>query len=322
MAEIDPDARFKKLKLEAKQESTASTQAKKEALNRRFAQSGLLSSGAAIKQENIADKQGQSALSRRLSDIETSQEDSALRRQEIEKGRQFQTSEREAGQSFGSSQADKQRGFISGERQAGQKFAGEQAGISRKFAGDQADLQRGFLTGEREAGQEFGAGQAGLQREFITGEREAGQTFASDQAGEQREFITGERQAGQTFRTGEREAGQEFASSENKLGRDQQEKLLEKQQIFASEQAAIAQTIQSNQFQENLQVIKDAAIFQDKQFEFDKKITEINAAAAAAEAGKKNIFERAGDSGTDIWKNIAGGLSSPGGGIKIGGFKF
>lgn len=164
--EIDPDARFKRAREQAKGETTAATQQRKEALRRKFAQAGLTSSGAAIKQEQLAEKQGQQALGQRLGAIDTAQEESALRRQEIEKQREFQRSEREAGQAFGAEQALKQRGF----------------------AAQQAELQRKFQSGERLSSQEFAALQAGKQREFQSGERLSSQDFAAQQANIAREI--------------------------------------------------------------------------------------------------------------------------------------
>lgn len=180
--QIDPDARFKRLREQAKQETTAGTQARKEALQRRFAQAGLLGSGAAIKQEQIAEKEGQSALARRLGQIESAQESEALRRQEIEAGRKFQAGEAEKQRGFAAEQAGLGREFAKGERLAGQEFAAGQAGIGREFAAEQQRLGREFQTGEREAGQAFAAEQALLgreQQEALLGKQ---QDFAAAQA--------------------------------------------------------------------------------------------------------------------------------------------
>lgn len=153
--EIDPDARFERARQRAKGETSAAVQQRKDALKRKFAQAGLSSSGAAIKQEQLAEKQGQQMLGQRIGQIESAQEESALKRQQIEKQRAFQRGEREASQEFGAAQAEAQRKFARGERLSQQDFAALQAGEQRKFA-----------TSERKAGQTFQGSQAEKARNF------------------------------------------------------------------------------------------------------------------------------------------------------------
>lgn len=168
---LDPSARFKRLKEEAKRETTAQTQQAQEALKRRFAALGLQSSGAAIKQEQLAQQAGQTALQRRLGDIQSAQESEQLRRQEIEEGRQFARSEREASQAFGSEQAQLQRAFQTGERTASQQFGAEQALLGREFA-----------KAERLSQQDFAALQNKIQREFASDEALKQRGFTAEQA--------------------------------------------------------------------------------------------------------------------------------------------
>lgn len=120
---IDPAARFNRLREKAKGEATAQTQGQTEALQRRFAQMGMLNSGASIKQEQLAKQRGAQLESSKLSEIDSLQEDEALRKQEMEEAKKFQVSEREAGQKFGADQAALARSYGSSEREAGQSFA-------------------------------------------------------------------------------------------------------------------------------------------------------------------------------------------------------
>lgn len=168
---LDPNARFKRLKEEAKRETTAQTQQAQEALKRRFAALGLQSSGAAIKQEQLAQEAGQTALQRRLEGIQSAQETEQLRRQEIEEGRQFARGEREASQKFGAEQAKLAREFQTGERTAAQLFGAEQALLGREFA-----------KGERLSAQDFAALQNKIQREFASDEALKQRGFTAEQA--------------------------------------------------------------------------------------------------------------------------------------------
>lgn len=156
-APIDPNARFQRQKDIAKQEQNAETQAAKDAMARRFAATGRLNSGAALKKETQINQLGGDALQRRLQGIQDSQDTEALRRQEIEEARKFQSSEREASQMFGR-----------GEREASQGFASEQANIGRNFA-----------TAERKGSQDFSKEMNKDQQSFSREERQSGQQFQS-----------------------------------------------------------------------------------------------------------------------------------------------
>ena len=151
----DSLAQYDYLRQKVGQGQSAQAQAEEEALKRRLAAAGALNTGAAIKQQEL---QGESAIQRReqaLQDISLQEAAAKQQLAEVEKARQFQTSEREAGQRFGA----------------------EQAGIGRQYS-----------TGERVAGQEFGAGQAALGRQYATGERQAGQAYATGERTAQQQF--------------------------------------------------------------------------------------------------------------------------------------
>ena len=151
------DSRFDILRRQAKQQTTAGTQAQKEALKRRFAQLGQGTSGAAIKAEQLAAREGEKQLGSRLGQIDIAEQTEKQRKQEIEEARQFQRGEREASQAFGAEQAAIARQFATGEREAGQAFAAEQASVQRDF---QSELQ----AKQRELQERLQAGQISFQQ--------------------------------------------------------------------------------------------------------------------------------------------------------------
>ena len=159
---IDPDARFKRLREQAKSEVGSERQRAEEALKRRFASQGLGSSGAAIKAEQQVGKQAESALARRIGNIESAQESDALRRQEIKEGREFARGEREAGQSFAAGQSELARKFARGERLSSQEFADLQREKGQTFAAAQNKMARDL---QRKA-QELQSSQFGQQMEM------------------------------------------------------------------------------------------------------------------------------------------------------------
>lgn len=165
---LDQDTidQFDSQRKRAAQENNAAVQTQKDALKRRFASMGSLNSGAALKQDQLTEQQGQDNLNKANEQIAAAQNAEGRRQKEVGEGRDFARTEREASQNFGASQADLQRRFMSGEREAGQGFAASQA-----------DLQRQFASGERKAGQDF-----------ATGERIGAQGFSADQANQAREL--------------------------------------------------------------------------------------------------------------------------------------
>lgn len=134
---VDPSARFQRLRQRAKQEQGAQTQAQQEALQRRFAALGQQGSGADIKTQMLAEEAGQKQLARVQEGIMSAEEEDILRRQEIEKQRQFQAGEAEKGRQFAAEQAEIAR-------QAGL----EQLGVQQEFASEQAKLGRDFQKSE------------------------------------------------------------------------------------------------------------------------------------------------------------------------------
>jgi hypothetical protein len=144
MANGAMDRRYALASEQLRRKEQMQAEKEKEALQRRFAATGSLSSGASIKAEQMASQESAKRFGEAQGQLEMSRLGEQAQQEEIEKQRQFQRGEREAGQMF-----------ASGEREAGQTFAGEQA-----------ELQRKFTSGERLSAQEFAALQSGKQMEF------------------------------------------------------------------------------------------------------------------------------------------------------------
>lgn len=229
---IDPNARFDRQRGIAKQEQTAANQEAKDAMARRFAAMGRSNSGAAIKSERIVDKEGNDALQKRLTSIQDVQETDQLRRQEIEEGRKYQTSEREAGQGFLSTQNQLGREFTTSERLGSQGFAGEQALKQRDFITKERMAGQDFSKGERVAGQEFSMGESKLMRDFQAMQNQANRTLqrlAMDQSVSQfdRSFAEDQRvtnfnmeMAKKAEKKGKRTLDQKIADPGNFFGED------------------------------------------------------------------------------------------------------
>ena len=76
---IDPNKRFERERMRAKQDERARLQQEQEALNRKFQSQGLAASGAAIKSLTKSEARSQEAVARRLEDI--------AGRQQLQQGR-------------------------------------------------------------------------------------------------------------------------------------------------------------------------------------------------------------------------------------------
>lgn len=168
---------FELARKRAKQQQTADTQKQKEALKRRFAQAGLVASGEAIKQEQLAERRGQQALAGRMEGIDVAEQQENLRKQEIQEGREFARGERMAGQQFAAEQAG-----------LGRKFQAEQAGLTRQQQKDLLSAQQKFARGERLSSQEFAALEASKGREFSAEQAEAQRRLIRSESDEQRMF--------------------------------------------------------------------------------------------------------------------------------------
>jgi hypothetical protein len=171
MAASAMERRYQLAREDISTQQRGQTEQEKEALRRRFATIGGLGSGASIKAEQSAEREGARRLATGMSAITQQELGDKQRLEEIEQGQKFQTSERMGSQ-----------GFQSGEREAGQKFVSGENKIGREFQ-----------TSERMGAQDFSTGEADKQRGFMTKEREAGQTFTTSERTGAQAFSQGEK---------------------------------------------------------------------------------------------------------------------------------
>jgi len=131
-------SQFDVARKKAEQQSRSALQEQQEALKRRFASLGATSSGAAIKQQQIAAEKSQEQLQGAQEAIGAAETAENLRRSDIkeerefqrgmaEEGRKFAIAEREAGQSFQAGQTQRQMDFQQriqdwSQSQAGKEF--------------------------------------------------------------------------------------------------------------------------------------------------------------------------------------------------------
>jgi hypothetical protein len=147
---------FELARKQAAQQVQSGVQQQKDALKRRFAALGGLNSGAAIKQEQLAEESGAQRLDQANQVIGSAQRKEAQRLREVQEGRDFARSEREASQGFArdmsreqmrgqqefaSNEAEKQRAFATGERTSSQKFSAEQAKMAQDLQSSQFGKQ-------------------------------------------------------------------------------------------------------------------------------------------------------------------------------------
>lgn len=152
---IDPNARFDRVEKEQTQKARADAEEAKQAMKRRFASQGLSGSGAAIKVDRQVDRETGERLDNVRGQVANMREGEALRRQEVEDQRTFQSSE-----------AQKGRDFVAGE-----------SGLQRAFMRDESGLQRSFMRDERLGSQGFAASEAGKQRDFSAEMRQKDEDF-------------------------------------------------------------------------------------------------------------------------------------------------
>jgi hypothetical protein len=152
VADLDNEFEFERSR--AKQQVGAQVQGQKDALKRRFAAIGSVNSGAAIKQDQLAEQAGAERLQQANEGINAAQRSEARRMNEVQQARDFARTEREAGQTFQGGMFDKQGALQRELQNAGFSFQDRQGGLSREF--------QERLTGRAEAFQDR---QGGLARE-------------------------------------------------------------------------------------------------------------------------------------------------------------
>jgi len=133
--------KFEFLRQRAKQDVNKQTQGRQNALKRRFAALGQGTSGAAVKLEQQAQREGSQEFGRRAEAIDLAESTDKSRKDEIKAGRAFQTSERAASQGFAAEQAKLGREFQSQERGTAQDFAASQAALGRGQQSEQFTKQ-------------------------------------------------------------------------------------------------------------------------------------------------------------------------------------
>lgn len=161
---------FEILRRRAKQRSATEAGESQQAIRRRFAALGSLSSGAAIKQEQLAGEAVRRRGEESIQNIDFAEQQELQRRKEIGEAREFQAGESRLG-----------REAIAGESALSRAFAGEQAGIQRGFQSKESELGRGFQAGESALGRGFVAGESRLDRAERAATLASQQGFASQQ---------------------------------------------------------------------------------------------------------------------------------------------
>lgn len=161
MADDALDRQYEIMRRRAAQTANTAADQEREGLRRRFAAIGSLNSGAAIKAESQVADRGAKRLEEANQNIDFQQAADAQRRKEIEEGRAFATSEREAGQKFASAMQELGFGQQTKEREAGQKFVSEQALSQRQYEAGENAKNRDFQNSLADKS-------AALQREALT----------------------------------------------------------------------------------------------------------------------------------------------------------
>ena len=130
MAEVD---RYELMRQRLARQGNAAMQDQTEAMRRRFASAGGLSSGAAMRVESDVQNKGQQQLAENLQGVDIAQAQEQYQQGEAEKGRQFAAQE-----------AEKQRGFATAERLGSQEFANQQAEKGYAFQAGEGEKNRGL----------------------------------------------------------------------------------------------------------------------------------------------------------------------------------
>jgi len=243
---------FELARRRAQQQVTAATQAKTDAIKRRMSAAGALNSGAAIKQEQIAHDEGQQQLQQATEQVDAAERAEFRRRREVQEGRDFARSEREASQQFASGESRLGREFTAGESALGRRFQEQMQGQQFGFTADQARLGREFQTSERLGQQTWQEGMVGQAQGFAQREREATQAW----------------QGGQADKAFQQQV--QLQHGEQGFQREMQQQQLAQAQRQFDQQMALA----------------------ERQFQLDGDVTAFNRRMAEAEANKKSLVDK------------------------------
>lgn len=261
----------------AAQQEASNLQQQKDALARRQAQTGGGVSGALMKQEQVASDASAQRLQQANEGIDTAQRAEERRIREIEEGRRFTTSEREAAQGFAAGESALARRFQTGEREASQGFA----------SGESA-LQRRFLTGERMGSQDFSRQQQLEAFRQQTGERLAGERFQGLQNDTTRALQ--ERMQQQAFRqqSEERKASQAEQFSQQKYLAESQ--FAQQKQLAGMQGDLQKELLRAQQMWDGIKFDQTMA-FSREQFEHEKDVDDFNMKIAQQMADQKGPLE-------------------------------
>ena len=169
----------------AEQQSRGALQEQQDALKRRFASLGATSSGAALKQQQLASEKSQEQLQSTNEAIGAQESAENLRRQDIqderqfqkgmaEEGRKFAIAEREAGQGFQAAQTQKQMDFQNKIQTWSQSQAGKEFDLAmNQYEQDKATTEFNKRLQAITAGKDLGLGETDINNLFSTGKTTA-----------------------------------------------------------------------------------------------------------------------------------------------------
>jgi hypothetical protein len=139
--------RFDLIRKRIGQEAESGKQQNQEALQRRFASTGMLGSGAAMKTEQQARTEIDKQRGQAMEGVDVSEMTERGRQAEQAAMMDFAKQERLGSQDFASQQADLMRKFQTGERLSSQKFASAERLGAQGFSKQMQELQQDFQKG-------------------------------------------------------------------------------------------------------------------------------------------------------------------------------
>jgi hypothetical protein len=149
---MQPQAsQFDVARKKAEQQSRSALQEQQEALKRRFASLGATSSGAAIKQQQIAAEKSQEQLQGAQEAIGAAETAENLRRSDIKEEREFQRGMAEEGRKFAIAEREAGQSFQAGQTQRQMDFQQKVQDWSQSQAGKEFDLAFAQFEQDKEA---------------------------------------------------------------------------------------------------------------------------------------------------------------------------
>lgn len=170
-----PQDQFELARKRAQQSANAAKQTQSDALQRRFAAQGMTGSGAAIKQQRIANESVDKQLADTSEGIDAAQQQEFARKGEIEDQRNFAREERNASQTFAEKQRLGSQTFAEKQRLGSQEYSAIEAKAARDAQKAQFDADLGFrqsaaTTSGEQFEKQFGLAQEQFKQDrIITG---------------------------------------------------------------------------------------------------------------------------------------------------------